>query len=157
MTSSSSLTGPNLRCSTRAERTLYRGMRAEHRSVPLIGDANEVQQTFELPAADYQRIRARAVSLVIDYSLTVRAVVAEHKMPAMGGELRSPEIGVCRSDADSSASFIRCRQIGARPNCYSATLYGRTVNTIRPCSPVVRTTGPSSLRRSTSSVSRAWR
>jgi hypothetical protein len=103
---------------------LYRGSRAERRSVPLSGDAAGVQQTFELPAGDYQRIRARAASLVIDYSLTVRAVVAEHKMPASGGELRSPEIGVCRSDADPGASYIRCRQIGRAPNCYAATLYG---------------------------------
>jgi len=103
---------------------LYRGTRADRKSVPLIGVGDTVQQTFELPGADYQRIRARAASLAIDYSLTVRAVVAEHKMLATGGELRSPEIGVCRSDADSSASYIRCRQIGRAPNCYTATLYG---------------------------------
>jgi hypothetical protein len=38
--------------------------------------------------------------------------------------LRSPEIGFCRSDADSTASSLRCRQIGHAPNCYAATLYG---------------------------------
>jgi hypothetical protein len=105
--------------------TLYRGSRAERKSTPLITDANGIAlQTFEVPAADYQKLRAQAVTIVIDYSLTVRAVVAQHKMRATGGELRSPEIGVCRSDADSSASFVRCRQIGRAPNCYSATLYG---------------------------------
>lgn len=107
--------------------TLYRGTAASRKSVPLVGDAADpglVQQKLELPGEVYNRIRARAVSLVIDYSLTVRAVVAEHRMRAKGGELRSPEIGVCRSDADSSASFLRCRQIGRAPNCYVATLYG---------------------------------
>lgn len=107
--------------------TLYRGTAAQRKSVPLLGDAADpglVQQKFELPDAVYKRIRARAVSLVIDYSLTVRAVVAEHKMQASGGVLRSPEIGVCRSDADSSAASLRCRQIGHAPNCYAATLYG---------------------------------
>ncbi len=107
--------------------TLYRGTAAQRKSVPLLGDAADpglVQQTFELPDAVYKRIRARAVSLVIDYSLTVRAVVAEHKMRARGGELHSPEIGVCRSAADSAAASLRCRQIGHAPNCYAATLYG---------------------------------
>ena len=107
--------------------TLYRGSGAERRSVPLIGDAADpglVQQTFELPGALYEQIKSRAVSLVIDYSLTVRAVVAEHRIRAAGGEFRSPEIGVCRSDADATAAYIRCRQIGRAPNCFVATLYG---------------------------------
>jgi hypothetical protein len=105
--------------------TLYRGGRAERKSVPFNTDANGAAlQTFEVPAAEYHKIRARAVSVVVDYSLTVRAVVAQHRMRATGDELRSPEIGVCRSDADSSASYVRCRQIGRAPNCYASTLYG---------------------------------
>jgi hypothetical protein len=117
--------------------TLYRGSRSERKSTPFNTDTNgAVLQTFEVPAADYQKIRAQAVTVVIDYSLTVRAVVAQHKMSAAGGELRSPEIGVCRSDADSSASFVRCRQIGRAPNCYTATLYapdGRHNPEVRAC------------------------
>ncbi|HEY2399946.1 MAG TPA: hypothetical protein VGI23_06295, partial [Steroidobacteraceae bacterium] len=105
--------------------TLYRGSRAERKSAPFNTDASGTAlQTFEVPAAAYQKIRAQAVSVVVDYSLTVRAVVAQHRLPATGGELRSPEIGVCRSDADSSASYVRCRQIGRAPNCYASTLYG---------------------------------
>ena len=106
---------------------LYRDTAAERRSVPLLGaaaDPQAVEQKLELPGAVYKRIAARAASLVIDFSLTVRAVVAEHRMPARGAELRSPEIGVCRSDADASAASLRCRQIGRAPNCYAATLYG---------------------------------
>jgi hypothetical protein len=105
--------------------TLYRGSRAERKSAPLNTDTNGVAlQTFEVPGADYRKIRAQAVSVVVDYSLTVRAVVAQHRLRAAGGELRSPEIGVCRSDADSSASYVRCRQIGRAPNCFASTLYG---------------------------------
>jgi hypothetical protein len=117
--------------------TLYRGSRAERKSAPFNTDADGTAiQIFEMPAADFQKIRARAVSLVIDYSLTVRAVVAQHKMPATGGELRSPEIGVCRSDADASAAIVRCRQIGRAPNCYTAMLYapdGRHNPEVRAC------------------------
>ena len=107
--------------------TLYRATAAERRSVPLVGaaaDPRAVEQKFELPGAVYKRIAVRAATLVIDYSLTVRAVVAEHRMPARGAELRSPEIGVCRSDADANGASLRCRQIGHAPNCYAATLYG---------------------------------
>jgi len=105
--------------------TLYRGSRVERKSAPFNTDASGAAlQTFEVPAAAYQKIRAQAVSVVVDYSLTVRAVVAQHRLRATGGELRSPEIGVCRSDADSSASYVRCRQIGRAPNCYASTLYG---------------------------------
>jgi hypothetical protein len=105
--------------------SLYRGSRAERKSAPLMTDANGVAlQTYEVPAAEYQKIRTQAVSVVVDYSMTVRAVVAQHKMPASGGDLRSPEIGVCRSDADSGAAYVRCRQIGRAPNCFASTLYG---------------------------------
>jgi hypothetical protein len=51
-------------------------------------------------------------------------VVAEHKMRAAGGEIRSTEVGICQSGADSSAAYIRCRQIGRAPNCFASTLYG---------------------------------
>jgi hypothetical protein len=104
---------------------LYRGSRPERKSAPFnTGASGTALQTFEVPAADYRKIRARAVSVVVDYSLTVRAVVAQHRLRATGGELRSTEIGVCRSDADSSAAYVRCRQIGRAPNCYASTLYG---------------------------------
>jgi hypothetical protein len=128
--------------------TLYRGTGAERKSVPLIDDAGAAQQKFELPGAVFQQIRSRAVSLVIDYSLTVRAVVAEHKMRATGGELRSPEIGVCRSDADSTMSYIRCRQIGRAVNCFAATLYGpdgRHNPQVRSCSSDYRPFIPATL------------
>jgi hypothetical protein len=106
---------------------LYRGAGTERKSVPLIAQGSEpgvVRQKFELPGAVYERIKSRAASIVVDYSLTVRAVVSEHTLPATGGQLRSPEVGWCQSDADSSASYVRCRQIGRAPNCYAATLYG---------------------------------
>ena len=108
---------------------LYRGTGAERSSVPLIADPGGTdgalaQQTFELPGGLYEAVRSRAASLAIDYSLTVRTAVAEHKIPARGGQIRSPEVGICQSDADSSAASIRCKQIGRTPNCFAATLYG---------------------------------
>jgi hypothetical protein len=106
---------------------LYRGTGTERKSVPLISDPAEpgvVQQKFAIPGALYKRVGPRAVRLVVDYSLTLRAMIAEHQIRAAEGELRSPEVGVCQSGADPAAAYIRCKQIGRAPNCYAATLYG---------------------------------
>lgn len=106
---------------------LYRGTGAERKSVPLFPDPAQpgiVPQKFEIPGAVFKRVGSRVVSLVVDFSLTLRAVVAEHKIEATDGELRSPEIGVCQSGADPGAAYIRCKQIGRAPNCYGAILYG---------------------------------
>jgi hypothetical protein len=104
---------------------LYRG--TERNGAPLMPDPAQpgvVRQTFEIPGALYKRIGSRAAGLVVDYSLTVRVAVAEHKIRAAYGEVRSPEIGVCQSGADQNGVSIRCKQIGRAPNCYAATLYG---------------------------------
>jgi hypothetical protein len=106
---------------------LYSGTGTERKAVPLIPDPTQpgvVQQKFEMPGALYKRIRRRAVGLVVDYSLTLRAAVAEHRIRAADGEIRSPDVGVCQSGADPAAAYVRCKQIGRAPNCYAATLYG---------------------------------
>jgi hypothetical protein len=106
---------------------LYRTTGAERKSVPLQAEAADPQlmrQRFEIPGAVYRRIGPKAVRLVVDYSLTIRAVVAEHRMPAVGGVIRSGRIGVCQSSADQNEASVRCKQIGLAPNCYAATLYG---------------------------------
>ncbi len=109
---------------------LYAGTASERKSVPLLPDDPEpsessvIQQKIEIPGAVYRRVAARAVSLILDDSLTVRAVVAQHRLAANEGEVRSPEIGVCQSGADPGQAAVRCKQIGHAPNCYAATLYG---------------------------------
>ncbi len=106
---------------------LYSESSPERRSIPLIpepGSPDFLGQTFEIPHAVYERIAGRAARLSVEFSLTVRAMVSQHRMPGAGGEIFSPEIGRCRSKADRSASIVRCRQIGHAPNCQSAILYG---------------------------------
>ncbi len=105
---------------------LYSDAAAERKAQPLVPDPStpgSLEQKFEVPGSVYERLAGRAVSLSIDFSLTVRAVVAQHRIRASDGVLRSPEIGMCRSHADRDAASIRCKQIGHTPNCYSATLY----------------------------------
>jgi len=106
---------------------LYRGIGTERNTVPLITDPAQpglVRQQFEVPGALYKRIRSRAAGLVVDYSLTVKVAIAEHRIGAAGGQVRASEVGVCQTSGDPSTVFIRCRQVGHLPDCYAATLYG---------------------------------
>ncbi len=110
---------------------LYRGTNASRGSVPLIRDPADaavgpgsILQTVEIPDAAYRRARTRSVRLNAAYSLTLMTLVAEHKMSALDGEVRTPELGLCRSKADPHGIRVRCQQIGRGPVCYSATLYG---------------------------------
>jgi hypothetical protein len=50
-------------------------------------------------------------------------VVEQHRLAALGGQLRSAAVGACRSQLDDDAITVRCRQIGRAPFCFSATLY----------------------------------
>jgi len=106
---------------------LYRGTGTDRRSVALILDPTQpavARQKFEMPGSVYKRIKSRAVSLIVDYSLTLRTVVAQRKLRAADGEVRSPETGLCQSGADPTIAYIRCKHIGRAPNCHAATLYG---------------------------------
>jgi hypothetical protein len=106
---------------------LYSDVSPQRRSMLLDDDPAEpgvFHQRFEIPGALYKQVGSRAVSIVIDYSLTIRAVIAQHKMAALDGEIRSPEVGLCQAGAKPDIAHIRCKQIGHAPNCYAATLYG---------------------------------
>ncbi len=106
---------------------LYTQRAAERRAVPLVPDPaapESLQQKFEVPGTVYSRIGAAAVSLVADFSLTVRTPIAEHRIRAVDGEIASPDVGVCRSNASHDSSGVACRQIGYSRSCYSAILFG---------------------------------
>jgi hypothetical protein len=109
-------------------KVLYSDEGGERKSKLLLPDDDSepgiFHQTFEIPGSVYKRIGARAVKLVVDYSLTVRAVVAQHKMPALDGQIRSPEVGVCQTHGKPDIAHVRCKQIGHASNCYAAILYG---------------------------------
>jgi hypothetical protein len=105
---------------------LYHSVRPLDSPAPLLPDPEHgglVQQTFQIPGAIYRAVHARAVSLSVDFSLTLRTVVAERKLAAINGEFRSPEAGLCQSIAEVSGSFVRCRNIGSAASCVAATLY----------------------------------
>ncbi|HEY3785290.1 MAG TPA: hypothetical protein VGL55_08430 [Steroidobacteraceae bacterium] len=111
-------------------RVLYRGggprgsvaLRSDPTSTPQ--DPGLVVQTVEIPQELYRKAQREPVELSVDYSLTLMAVTAQHRISAEDGELRAPETGLCRSKAQSNEILIVCKQLGRAPVCYGATLYG---------------------------------
>jgi hypothetical protein len=80
-------------------------------------------QTIEIPGVGYRKAAAAAARFQIDYSLTLLKLVAEYKLPAFDGELRSNDIGICATLADRNAIYLRCKTIEQTPFCYSESLY----------------------------------
>ncbi len=110
--------------------TLARGAEASH-------------QTIELPTGLYRQWRDSAVRLEITYWLTLFKKSASYTMPAISGDLRTPELGLCQSQLKSDISEInfRCRQQGLGPDCYVLTLVapdGRRDRDSPDCSPNYR-------------------
>jgi hypothetical protein len=79
-------------------------------------------QTLEIPA---KVLATRTVAqLQLAYSLTLMKVIAEHKVAALGGEIQSPDIGICGTMNDRNVLYLSCKTLGQAPFCYSAALYG---------------------------------
>jgi hypothetical protein len=82
-----------------------------------------------------------AAILQMRLSLTLLRAAAEYKLPALDGELRSPELGRCATEADKNAVYLRCTTIVEAPFCYSAALYaadGRHNPEVLKCTPDYR-------------------
>ncbi len=111
-------------------RLLYRGTSAGASTGLLPADPGEVTpsgltyQAIELPGNVYRNVAARTVRLQIEYTLTLVKLRAEHKIAALDGELRSPDLGLCATRLDRNTVTVRCKSITQAPFCYSATLYG---------------------------------
>ncbi|HVO46457.1 MAG TPA: hypothetical protein VMT29_08980 [Steroidobacteraceae bacterium] len=115
----------------RSNEVLYQGVVQQPRTWPLISepagggpDSGSVPQKVTVPAAELTAVTEHGGRLVFRYWLTRMSLSAEHRMPAMDGELRAADVGLCRARVDSDAIRIRCQRIGRAPNCYIATLYG---------------------------------
>jgi hypothetical protein len=66
---------------------------------------------------------APGVRLQIEYSMTLLDLRAAHRVAAAGGDLRSPDVGVCATRVHRDTVTLSCRAIGAAPTCYSAAVY----------------------------------
>jgi hypothetical protein len=105
---------------------LYHAVQPLDTPAPLSPDpanGGRVQQVLQIPGSVYGQVAAHAVRLRIDFSLTLRTVLAERKLAAVNGEFRSPEAGLCQTSAEVGGSFIRCRNIGRPADCVAATIY----------------------------------
>jgi hypothetical protein len=83
-----------------------------------------VNQSIDIPARIYRKASAAAMRLQIDYWLTLVQARAEHQVAALDGELRSADMGVCRTTVDHYVVHVHCTTIAQPPFCYSASLYG---------------------------------
>jgi hypothetical protein len=118
-------------------RVLYRGSNA--------GASAEVMRPehpiIDIPGRAYEKSTVAASHLQVDYWLTLMNALAEHKIAALDGELRSADIGFCATMLDRNAIMLRCKTIGHPPFCYSATLYapdGRHDPEVLKCIPDYR-------------------
>ena len=82
-----------------------------------------VYQGIALPPAIYDRIKNQSLRLEINYSLTLLRGTT-YMMPPMGGDLRIPDVGHCRTQMDEEGDDIRvrCLQAGGTAGCVSAFL-----------------------------------
>jgi hypothetical protein len=67
--------------------------------------------------------RAAGSRARVDYAMTLLEVRASHRIAAIGGALRAPDIGRCSTQFRRNTLALSCRAIGAAPFCYSVTLH----------------------------------
>jgi hypothetical protein len=92
-------------------------------------------QTIEVPNKVFTAMGPGAV-LQMRMSLTLLSVAAEYTVAALDGELRSPELGHCATEADKNAVYLRCTTIAETPVCFSASLHaadGRSSAAVLKC------------------------
>lgn len=82
-----------------------------------------VYEGIPLPHYLYQEVKNQTIRLEIEYSFTLLQGTT-YTTPALGGDLRVPHIGRCRTQMDQEADDIqiRCIQAGATQPCGSAFL-----------------------------------
>jgi hypothetical protein len=126
-------------------RLLYRGPDADPSPGLLAADPADAtgpaHQTIEIPGDVYRKASAAPMRLQMDYWLTLVKVSAEHKIAALDGELRSPDIGLCAANRDGNIIALHCDSIKQAPFCYSAALYaadGRHNPEVFKCNPDYR-------------------
>ena len=126
-------------------RLLYRGPDADPSPGLLAADPGDAtrsaHQTIEIPGDVYRKAAAAPMRLQMDYWLTLVKVSAEHKIAALDGELRSPELGLCATRRDGNIIMLHCDSIKQAPFCYSAAMYaadGRHNPEIIKCDPDYR-------------------
>jgi hypothetical protein len=133
-----------------AGRLLYRGINIDEITTALNPpvDGATVHQLLQIPRAVLTETDSQPVMLRVEYSLTLMKTVARHKLAALDGAFRSGDMGLCGTRLEQDTVALRCKQIGEKPFCYSATLYGPEGQhnpTVLKCRPDYRTHVPNSI------------
>jgi hypothetical protein len=133
-----------------AGRLLYRGINTDEVTTALNPpvDGATVHQLLQIPRDVLTEAGSQPVMLSVEYSLTLMKTVARHKIAALDGAFRSGDMGLCGTRLEQDNVTLRCKQIGEKPFCYSATLYGPEGQhnpTVFKCRPDYRTHVPNSI------------
>jgi hypothetical protein len=83
--------------------------------------AGVAHQPIDIPVDLAERAAGSRVR--VDYAMTLLEARTSHRIAAIGGVLRSPDIGRCSTQFRRDTLALSCRAIGAAPFCYSATLH----------------------------------
>ena len=68
----------------------------------------EAYQTVHLPASVYDRVKDQTVRLEIDYSLTLMKLTGAYGIPAIDGDQRTPELGLCKTRINDERTVVQC-------------------------------------------------
>jgi hypothetical protein len=93
-------------------------------------------QLVDVPLNADTESEAPGARLQIDYSMTLLEVQARHTLAAVGGDLRSADLGACATRVRRNTLTLSCRAIGAAPACYGAAIHspdGRRIAEVLNC------------------------
>ena len=98
------------------------------------GEALHGYQAILLPNSVLSKVRGRALTLEIDYSLSLFHPSASAVMAALDDRRHIDQIGLCRTkvDDDGDEVVVRCREPGRGPNCLRAVLENPTTGQRNP-------------------------
>jgi hypothetical protein len=107
-------------------RTIYHGAGGElevAREGPQPKDEPKYQQ-FPIPRAIYEKVRDQQLSVRLDYSLTLFGLEKSVSMPALNGDMRTPDWGWCHTKMNEAGTAVslHCMKPGQAPICATAFL-----------------------------------
>lgn len=84
----------------------------------------DIHQRIFIPAAIYAKLSNQAVTMEIDYYLTLFRADATYAVPASGGNVKLEGLGWCstRIDGDGDDVQLRCLHTRRTPSCFTAFL-----------------------------------
>jgi hypothetical protein len=96
--------------------------------------AQTLYEPVQMRPGVYRRMNNAPVSLVIDYSITLLNLASVHELPAIGGDMHSPDAGWCQTCVNDNQTEIeaRCLKDGPQLQCDTFFLENPTTRARNP-------------------------